>query len=102
MSAATIIPMPDGQPVEIPARLSTVAQIEDRHPGVKGRIRGFILRADLRDPDYDGLRDAVIRLGRSVYIDESRFLAWMRTHTGTPPARPRNVDGRAGKSRRAA
>ena len=97
MSAVTTVEMPDGQAVEIPARIITVAQTEERHPAVKGRLRGFILRADLGDPDYDKLREAVIRLGRSVYIDESRFLAWMRSHAGAAPAQPRNPHGRGGK-----
>ena len=59
-AAATTIHAPDGQAVEYPACLLTVAQLEERHPGVKGRVRGFILRADLNAPDYAGLRDAII------------------------------------------
>jgi len=97
-AAATTIHAPDGQAVEYPACLLTVAQLEERHPGVKGRVRGFILRADLNAPDYAGLRDAIIRLGRSVYIDEVRFLAWLRMLAGAPPEPSRNPHGRAGKS----
>lgn len=94
---ATKIETPDGQSVDYPARLVTVAQLEDRNPGLKGRVRGFIMRADLNSPEYAGIRDAVIRLGRSVYIDEPRFIAALREHAGKAPAQPRNPDGRAGK-----
>lgn len=93
----TTIATPDGQPVEYPARLLTVAQLETAHPALKGRVRGFILRADLASPDYVGLRDAVVRLGRSVYIDERPFLAWLHTRRGAPPERARNPTGRGGK-----
>lgn len=96
-TVATTIHAPDGQPVEYPARLLTVRQTEDAHPAFKGRLRTFILHADLNAPDYAGLRDAVIRLGRSVYIDEGRFLSWLHTRRGAPPAAPRNPHGRGGK-----
>lgn len=94
---ATTIHTPDGKAVDFPACLVTVKQIEERHPALAGRVRGFILRADLNDPDYAGLRDAVIRLGRSVYIDEPQFIAAMRAHAGRPASPPRSPHGRAGK-----
>jgi len=97
VAAVTTIQAQDGQSVEYPARLLTVSQLEERHPALKGRTRAFILRADLNDADYVGLRDAVVRLGRSVYLDEVRFLLWLDSHRGAPPAQPRNPDGRAGK-----
>ena len=96
-AVSTTIHAPDGQPVEYPARIVTVKQFEANNPGFAGRTRGFILRADLNDPDYAGLRDAIVRLGRSVYVDEPRALAWLHTRRGTPPARPRNPHGRGGK-----
>lgn len=100
-NAVTTIHAPDGQPVEYPARIVTVNQLEEKHTALKGRVRQFILRADLAAPDYVGLRDAVIRLGRSVYIDEVRFLDWFRGHSGNPPAQARNPHGRGGKNSRA-
>jgi hypothetical protein len=95
--ATTKIQAPDGQPVEYPARLLTVAQLEQAQPALKGRVRGFVLRADLNIPDYAGLRDAIVRLGPSVYIDEPRFNSWLNTRRGTAPNGPRNPHGRAGK-----
>ena len=96
-TVSTTIAALDGQPVQYPARLLTVNQLEEAHPALKGRVRGFILRADLGAPDYAGLRDAVVRLGRSVYVDEVPFLAWLHSLRGAPPARPRNPHGRGGK-----
>ncbi len=94
----TTIHAPDGQPVEYPARLLTVAQLEAAHPAINGRLRSWILRSDLNDPDYAGLQGAIIRLGRSVYVDEVLFLAWLRSRSGLPAARPRNPRGRGGKA----
>jgi hypothetical protein len=50
---------PDGGPV------LTVAQFEERHIGLKGRTRGLIARSEF-NPDLALIRDAVIRIGRSV------------------------------------
>lgn len=97
---STTIQTPDGKSVEYPSRLLTVKQTEEAHPAFKGRIRSFILRADLNAPDYAGLRDAVVRLGRSVYIDEGPFLAWLSTRRAAPPVAPRNPHGRGGKTTR--
>ena len=93
----TTIQSTDGQPVEYPARLVTVSQLEAAHPALKGRVRGFLVRADWSQPDYQGLREAVVRIGRSVYIDEPRFLGWVTSHRAAGPATPRNPHGRAGK-----
>ena len=98
-TVSTTIHAPDGQPVEYPARITTIKQFEAENPGFEGRTRGFILRADLNDPDFAGFRDAVIRLGRSVYIDVPKALAWLQTRRGAPPARPRNPHGRGGKGK---
>lgn len=95
---STSISTPDGARVEYPACLVTVSQLEERHPALKGRVRSFILRADLGSPDYACLRDAIIRLGRSVYIDEPKFLEGLRTHAGKPAAAPRSPHGRGGKA----
>jgi hypothetical protein len=90
----TTLSTPQGGTVDYPACLVTVAQLEERHPALKGRVRSFILRADLGSPDYAPLRDAIIRLGRSVYIDEPKFLEGLRTHAGKPASTPRNPHGR--------
>lgn len=85
------------------ARLLTVAQLEAAHPGFKGRLRSFILRADADIPGYSGLRAAVVRPGggRSVYIDEVRFLEWLDRHRGAAPSPSHNPDGRGAQKKRA-
>lgn len=74
----------------------TVRQFEDKHTGTKGRMRGYIFRADLGVPDFEGLRGAVIRVGRTVLLDEGAVLAWMGTRTQQPKGAARNPHGRAG------
>jgi hypothetical protein len=56
----------------------TINQIEERNPGVKGRMRSWIHRADRGDPEFAGLRHAIIRVGRSVLVDELRFIEFLR------------------------
>lgn len=85
--------------VVLSSRVMTVAQIEQAHPGFKGRIRGLVLRADAGLPGFAGLRDAVIRVGRSLYVDEPRFLAWVDSHRSAPPSPPRSASGRRGRER---
>lgn len=89
--------LPVPQPTDGPPRLLTVAQLEAAHPALKGRVRSFVVRADCYQAGYDGLREAVVRIGRSVYIDEPRFLGWVQTHRGAAPAQPRNPHGRGGR-----
>ena len=96
-ASKTTIKTPDNQEVDYPARLLTIAQLEEAHPGFKGRTRGYILRADLNSPDFAGLRDAVVRMGRSVYVDELRFLGWTMSRRAAAPDKARNPHGRAGK-----
>jgi hypothetical protein len=69
----------------------TVRQIEERHPGVSGRLRAWIHRADAGDPELAGLRRAVIRVGRSVLIDELRFVEFLRQRSVIPPAPSRRA-----------
>lgn len=64
----------------------SVKQIEERHPGVQGRMRAWIHRADAGDPNFAGLQRAVIRVGRSVLIDELRFTEFLRQRSLIPPA----------------
>ena len=75
----------------------TVLQFEERHPGTSGRMRGYIMRADLGLPDYTGLSDAVIRIGRTVMLDEAAALKWLQSRLHQPKSRARNPHGRAGK-----
>lgn len=61
----------------------TVRQLAERHPAFsEAGIRWALhcLKAPAGTParkTYAGLRPAVIRIGRRVLIDESRFLAWV-------------------------
>jgi hypothetical protein len=75
----------------------TVAQFEALHPGLKNRMRGYIMRADIGLGDYAGLAEAIIRVGRSVVIDESAAIRWLRSRAGQPKSRGRNPHGRAGR-----
>lgn len=75
----------------------TVAQLEDRNPALRGRVRGWILQADVGCAGFEGLRTCVIRVARSVMLSEGDFLAWLASHAGRPPAVARNPHGRAGK-----
>ena len=93
----TPIDTPSGETLEYPAKLVTVAQYETNNPGLKNRMRGYILRADLHSPDFEGLREAIVRIGRSVYLDEPRADSWVNTRRTAPAALPRNPHGRAGK-----
>jgi hypothetical protein len=75
----------------------TIAQFEARHPATRNRMRGWIFRSDLGLPDFDLLRSAVFRIGRSVLLDEHGVLAWLKTRANQPPDRARNPHGRRGK-----
>lgn len=87
---------------EGPARgpFLTVNQFEQRHPATRHRVRGWIMRADLNLPDFTGLSDAVIRIGRSVMLDEAAVLNWLESRKHQPKSRPRNPHGCIGKSKR--
>ncbi len=75
----------------------TVDQFEEKHPATKHRVRGWIMRADLNLPDFAGLSDAVIRVGRSVMVDEAAALQWLSTRKHQPKSRARNPHGCIGK-----
>jgi hypothetical protein len=96
-SAAEVVSLL-GKRVEGP--VLTVSQFEDRHPAMKGRMRGYILRADLGLSLYAGLADGVIRIGRSVMLDESAVLRWLEGRKHQPRSRSRNPHGRVGKGAR--
>ena len=64
----------------------TVKQEEAKHPGVQGRLRAWIHRADAGDPALALLKLAIIRVGRSVLIDDLRFTEFLRQQSIIPPA----------------
>lgn len=67
-----------------PLRAYTVDQIEAEHPGIKGRLRQWIARADAGDTDFRWLIFCTIRVGRSVLIDEVRFRNSLYERTAIP------------------
>lgn len=83
----------------------TVTQFEEKHPATRSRMRGWIMRADLNFPDFAGLSDAIVRVGRSVLVDEAAAINWLdsRKHQPKSPARnPHGCVGKSGKKRRQA
>jgi hypothetical protein len=83
-------------------RLLTVEQIEQTHPALKGRIRAWIHRADASDPDFAGLRLAVVRVGRSIFVDEVRLREFLYQRSAMPPAPSRREGSRRAIKRVAA
>lgn len=75
----------------------TVSQFEEKHPATKNRMRGWIMRADLNVPGFVGLSEAVVRIGRSVILDESCVLKWLETCKGQRKSKARNPHGCVGK-----
>jgi len=92
MSAATPAlrrkPLPAPEPPAL--RALTVDQIEALHPGCAGRVRQWIKRCDARDVEFLGLRLAIIRIGRSVLVDEIRFRNFLYERSAAEPATARN------------
>lgn len=74
-----------------PISAHTIDQVEAKHPGIAGRLRGWIHRADAGDVELAWLRFCVIRVGRSVLIDEVRFRDSLHQRTAIPAAPPRNT-----------
>jgi hypothetical protein len=81
-------------------RALTIEQAEAAQPALAGRLRKWITRADAGDVDYIGLRRAIIRVGRSVFIDEHRLIDFLYQRSAMPPAPARNQG--AGKAKAAA
>ena len=77
----------------------TIDQIEAEHPGVKGRLRTWVHRADAGDADFAWLKFCVIRIGRSVLIDEVRFRDSLYQRTAIPAAPSRRRGAKAGAER---
>lgn len=69
-----------------PIRAYSIDQIEAEHPGIKGRLRQWIKRADAGDVAFAWLKRCVIRVERSVLIDEIRFRDSLYQRTAMPPA----------------
>jgi hypothetical protein len=70
-------------------RLQTVQQTEERHPALRGRLRSWIHKGDAGIPEYIGLRRAIVRVGRSLFINEIALDEWLAQRSAMPPARPR-------------
>ena len=83
-----------------PLRAYSIDQIETEHPGVKGRLRQWIARSDADDPAFAWLKFCVIRVGRSVLIDEVRFRDSLYQRTAIPAA-PSRTASRAGDKKAA-
>ena len=69
-----------------PLRLRTIKQTEQHHPGLEGRMRDLVRRCDAGHPDYVWMREAIVRIGRSIYIDEIAFDLGLIEHTAAAPA----------------
>lgn len=69
-----------------PPLLCSVEQIEARQPALAGRMRMWIHRADNGDPNFAWLRVCIIRVGRSVLIDEAKLLESLSRLAGAAPA----------------
>ena len=81
-----------------PIRAFSVDQIQAEHPGIKGRLRTRIKRADAGDSAFAWLKFCVIRIERSVFIDEVRFRDSLHQRTAIPGAVP--AQGRRMKPKR--
>jgi len=77
------VPLP---PEGAPMRACTVQQLEARHPATAGRLRSWVHRADAGDATFAALKPAIIRIGRSLLIDEPQFERFLRQHSSRPPA----------------
>ena len=67
-------------------RILTVNQTEAKHPGFDRRLRQYIHRSDAGDPECIWLKPCIIRIGRSVYINESRFCDALNERSALPAA----------------
>lgn len=67
-------------------RLQTVPQTEKTHPGVERRLRMWMHRADSGDPDFAWLRPCIVRVGRSVFIDDVLFSDTLSGMRALPPS----------------
>jgi hypothetical protein len=88
-------PKPRRHPLEEnpppPMRVCTIDQEEAEHPGIKGRLRQWIKRADAGDPSYRWLVFCIVRVGGSVFIDDVKFRDGLHQRTAITPAPSRNA-----------
>ena len=72
-----------------PMRVYTIDQTEAEHPGLRGRLRQWVKRADADDPAFRWLKFCIVRVERSVFIDDVKFRDSLYQRTAMPPAPPR-------------
>ena len=71
-----------------PRTLLTVRQFADKHPAFpQGSLRNLIFLAEIRHTSKgkikgNGLDIAMVRLGRKLLIDESKFFQWVDEQQG--------------------
>jgi hypothetical protein len=75
-------------------RVCTVEQEEAEHPGLKGKLRDWNKQAYAGNPDYAWFTLCIIRVGRTVLIDDVRLRDMLYQRTALPPAPPRNPEGK--------
>ena len=69
--------------------LSTVRQFSEKHPAFsQGSIRNLVFLAESRKTSKgtiagNGLGIALVRIGRKLLIDESRFFEWIESQQKT-------------------
>jgi hypothetical protein len=77
----------------------TIQQFEEKHPATRNRMRGWILHSDAGFHGFAALRNCVIRVGRSVMLDEAGVIDWLASHSGRPPSPARNPHGRGARAK---
>ncbi len=76
-------------------RVLTVDQTEAANPGLQGRLRTWIKRADAGDPAFAWLKLCIVRVERSIFLDDIRFRDSLYQRTAMPPAPSRRTDAEA-------
>jgi hypothetical protein len=66
------------------------------------QIRAWIMRADAGDPQFALLKPAIVRIGRSVFIDRPLFAAFIDSRRSAPPSPARSNGRPTNASKRAA
>ena len=80
--------------IELPARLLTIRQLEERHPALAGSLRRCVRLAELGVREYEALCPAIYRIAGHVYVDEAPFSEWLRLHASKPRAQRRGGESR--------
>jgi len=74
-----------------PRKLLTIRQFSDKHPAFpQGSLRNLIFLAESRftskgEIKGNGLAIALVRIGRKLLIDESKFFEWIEKQRGDRP-----------------